>query len=88
MLCLLVTKREAVSAEAKLDWVTEGRPANHFDVRAVAEAHLQQPPAHIAIPADGDHATAAPDAELVETAGVGIATMVARGEVTGLLHGG
>jgi hypothetical protein len=48
----LFTEAEAVSAEAVFDGITERSSSDGFDDRAVAEAHLEQPPAGVAIAAD------------------------------------
>ena len=75
-----------VSAQPELDRIAQRRPANDFDVRAIAEAHLQQPATNVAIPADGNHKPAAADAQLVQGASLRGSAMITARKVTCLLH--
>ena len=75
-----------VSAQPELDRIAKRRAADDFDVRAVAETHLQQPATNIAIPADGNHKPAAADAQLVQRASIRRPAMIAARKVTCFLH--
>jgi hypothetical protein len=74
---LLISQGETVTSEAKFDRIAQGRTAEDFDLRAVAEAHLQETTAKFGIAAYADDVAAAADAKLVEPAGLRIGTLVA-----------
>ena len=84
---LFATKAQAIAAESELDRIAQRRSADDFNIRAVAEAHLQQPATNFRIASDRDHAAGAADAELVQGAGARIATMIASGQIASLLAG-
>ena len=83
---LLISQRQVISAQSELDRIAQRRAADDFYMRAVAEAHLQQPATNVAVAADGNDKPAAADAQLVEGASLrGPAVITAR-KVTCLLH--
>ena len=84
---LLVAKGQAVPAQAELDRIAQWRSANDFHIRAARETHFQQTPANVRIATDRDDAPAATQPELVQRAGIRIATMIAAGQIAGFLHG-
>ncbi len=86
VLGLLVAERQAVSTKAKLDRITQGRPADHFDAGTIAETHLKQASANFRIAPNGYDASAATNAQLVEATAAWVATMVTASEITCLLH--
>jgi len=73
-------------AEAEFDRIAEGRPAQHFDLRVVAKAHLEQPAAQFGIAAHADDVAAAADAELIQSASFGIRALIAGLKTTWLSH--
>jgi hypothetical protein len=83
---LIGTKRERVAAEAVFDGVAERGAADDFDGGAIAETHLEESATDVGVATDGDDASAAADAEVVEATGVDRTGMVARRKVAGLLH--
>jgi hypothetical protein len=83
---LFISERQMVSAQPELDRIAQGRPANDFDVRAVAEAHLQQTATNVKVAADGNDKPAAADAQLVQGAGFRRPAMITTRKVTCLLH--
>jgi len=42
---LFFAEGQMVAAQAEFDWIAQRSAADDFDLRAVAEAHLQKPPA-------------------------------------------
>jgi hypothetical protein len=66
---LLASQRKVIAAQTELDRIAQRRPADDFDLRAVAEAHLQQPAAKVGVATDVDDLAAATDAELAQGAG-------------------
>jgi hypothetical protein len=65
---LIAAKRKVIAAESKFNRITQRRPANDFDRRAVAKTHLQQSPPNIRLTTDGNNLTMTSDAELVQAA--------------------
>ena len=65
---LLQTQRQVIAAQAELDRIAERGSTHHLDARAVTEAHLQQPTAHVGVAVDGDDAAAAADVDVAERA--------------------
>jgi hypothetical protein len=66
---LFISQRKTISPQTKLDGITQRRAAEHFHLRVVAEAHLQESPAQFRIAAHTDDVSAAADAKLVQAAG-------------------
>src|SRR5688500_14311712 len=85
-LCLLVAERQAVPAKTKLDPVAQRTPADEFDARASAEAHLEQPPADVNVAPHRHHAAAAADAQGVQRTGFRRPAMIAAREIARFLH--
>ena len=75
-----------VTAQAKFDWITQGRTANHFDVDPVAEPHLQQPPPQRLIAIDSDDSAMATNAKFMKRASIERTAMITSGKITGFLH--
>jgi hypothetical protein len=70
MLGLFASQGQVIATEAEFDGVAEGCSAHDFDLRAVAESHLQKPAAKILVPANGLDATLAADAQRIQIAGI------------------
>jgi len=86
VLRLLVAQGKVIAAEAELDRVAEGRPADDLDGRAVAESHLEQAAADFGVAADGENHPLAANSKLVETARLGRPTVVTGCKPACLLH--
>ena len=82
MLRLLISEGQTVATQAELDRITEGRPADDFHLRAVAEAHFEQATPQLGVSTHRDDPAAATDSETVQSAGLNRAAVVAPGEVT------
>lgn len=85
---LLIAEGKVIPADFEFDRIAHGRPANDFHLGAIAEAHFKQSSADFGVAAHGKHMPAAPDAELVQAAGVGRTAMIARRKSTSFLHVG
>src|SRR5437588_3485165 len=83
---LIAAEGKMVSAQAEFDRVAQRGAADDLHVSTIAEAHLQEPPAQIAISTDSDDAAAAADAQLVQRARVDWPAVIAARKVTCLLH--
>jgi hypothetical protein len=83
---LLISKGQAVSAEAEFDRVAEWSAADDLDGRPVAEAHFEQTTPDVQISAHGRHEPAASNAKPVQRAGSEGSGMIADRQVTGFLH--
>jgi hypothetical protein len=86
MLRLLIPQRKAITAESELDRIAQRRPTQHFHLRVIAKAHLEQSTAQFRIAADANDVAAAAIAKLIQSAGLGIRALLARLKTTWLLH--
>jgi D-arabinose 5-phosphate isomerase GutQ len=76
-----------IAAKTKLDRVAKRGAADDFNLNAVAESHFEQAATKVVIAADGDHASLAADAQLVQAAGIGRSAMIAGVLAASLFHG-
>lgn len=60
---LLAAERQEVSANAELNRIAHGSPADTLDRDPTAQTHLQQPPSDIGITINGYHLAAAADTQ-------------------------
>ena len=66
---LFFPQGQMIPTQTKFNRITQRRSADDFHMRAIAEAHLQQPAAKLDIPADSENAASAADAELIQATG-------------------
>jgi hypothetical protein len=67
---LFISKRQAVASQAELDRIAHRRSADDFNVRPIAEAHLQQTTLEFAIASHGNDSPAPADTKIVQTTGL------------------
>jgi hypothetical protein len=74
-----------VAAKTELNRIAKWSATNDFNLNAIAESHFEQSAAKVMIAADRHDASFAADAELIQTAAIGVSVMIAD-FFTGLLH--
>jgi hypothetical protein len=75
-----------VSPYTKFDGVAQRSFSDHFDLRTVAESHLQKAATNLRIPAHGNDRSLATLAKLVEAACFRAAGVIAIGIVARFVH--